>query len=290
MTPQLLKKGLQTAFFEGFDSVSPVWPELAMRVPSTGPSEDYAWVSGLPRMREMRGERIPKKLKDYGFTLVNKEYEASVEVPQKDIDDDQTGKFLPIVRGIGESAREYPDELLFTSLIPNGFTNLAYDGQYFFDTDHQDGASGVQSNKLTLALTADNFNIARVRLLSFKDDVGRPVNRRQELRLMVPLDLLSVAESIVEDRTLSTGGDNPNYQKAKIIVNPWATDTNDWFLFNVAGVTKPFVVQERDFEPFDSLEKGSETRFMRRVNYYGTYWRGNAGYGLWQKAIGSQVA
>lgn len=285
----IFTKGLQTAFFEAFDAAQPVYPDLAMVVNSSAASEDYAWLGGLPGMRKMRGERIPKKLRESSYTLVNEEYEASVTVKTADIKDDQTGKYLPLVRSIGEQARLYPDELIFT-LLANGFTSLAYDGQYFFDTDHSEGASGTQSNKLTVALTADNFATARARLMSFKDDQGRPVNRQQDLRLIVPVDLLATAESIVDVRTLSAGGDNPNYQKAKIIVNPYATDANDWFLVNVAGQVKPFVVQEREFIPFESLEDGSEQNFMRKQNYYGTYWRGNAGYALWQKAVGSQVA
>lgn len=284
----IFTKGLQTAFFEAFDSATPVWPEIAMDVKSTAASEDYAWLGGLPGMRKMRGERIPKKLLEHSYTLVNEEFEASVTVKTADIKDDQTGKYMPLVRSIGEQARLYPDELIFT-LLHNGFTSLAYDGQYFFDTDHSEGSSGTQSNKGTAALDATSFSAARAALMSFKDDQGRPVNRSLDLRLIVPAGLLATAEALVETATLATGGANPNYGKAKIIVDPFATDTNDWYLVNVGGVVKPFIVQEREFIPFESLEDGSEQNFMRKQNYYGTYWRGNAGYALWQRAYGSQV-
>ena len=288
----IFTKGLQTAFFEAFDGATPLSTELSMQVNSSAASEDYAWLGSLPGLRKMRGERIPKKLAQYTYTLKNEEYEASVEVKTIDIKTDQTGKYGPLVRSIGEQAKLFPDELILGNLLPNGFTNLCYDGQYFFDTDHQEGASGVQSNKGTAALAVDGvaFNAARTALMSFKNDMGRPVNLQMDLRLVIPASLLSVAEALVETSTLAAGGANPNYGKAKIVVNPWATDQTDWFLINVAGQVKPFVTQELEFVPFESLEGGSETNFMRKVNYYGTYWVGNAGYGLWQRAYGAQVA
>lgn len=282
-------KGLQTAFFETFDATQTIWPDIAMEVQSTTDQEEYGWLGALPAMREMHGERIPKRLADYDYTLKNKEFEASVAVRRADLKDDQTGKYGPMVRAIAERAKQYPDKLIMSDLLPNGFTNLAYDGQYFFDTDHASGDSGSQSNKGTSALDATSFAAARAALMSFKDDAGEPVNRVLDLRLIVPAGLVATAESLVEAQTLSTGGVNTNYGKAKVVLNAWATDSNDWFLINVAGVVKPFVVQQREFIPFESLEDGSETDFMRKEQYFGTYWRGNAGYGLWQRAYGAHV-
>lgn len=86
------------------------------------------------------------------YTIVNEEYEASIEVKHADIKDDQTGFGHAGIqaKSIGESAKAFPDELSFETLLPNGTTELAYDGQYFFDTDHPVGETGAtQSNKLT---------------------------------------------------------------------------------------------------------------------------------------------
>lgn len=286
-----LTKGLLTNFFEGFDGAEAQWDEVATKVPSTAASEDYGWFGSIPRMREMEGERVPQKLLDYDYTLKNKEFEASIEVKHSDLKDDQTGKYGPLVKSIGESAKLYPDELIFGSLLPNGFTNLAYDGQYFFDTDHPVGNTGSSNdNKLTSALDATSFNSARAKLLKMKDDFGRPVNQRLDLVLVIPVDLLSTAEGIIEAEFLASGATNTNYKKARIVASPWLTDTNNWYLLNVAGVIKPFVVQEREFIPFEALEEGSESNWWRKKNYYGTYWRGNAGYALYQKAVGALVA
>ncbi len=288
----VLAKGLLTNFFEGYNNTVTYWQEVATKVPSTARSENYAWIGSIPRMRKMRGERIPKKLLEHTYTIVNEEYEASIEVKHADIKDDQTGQYGIQAKSIGESAKAFPDELIFETLLPEGTTELGYDGQYFFDTDHPVGNTGAtQSNKFTTALSAASFNTARGMLRRMKDDSGRPsINRNMDLLLVVPPELENTAETILEAERDASGATNTNKGKARILVVDWLSDTNNWYLLNVAGVIKPFVLQEREFIPFEALEEGSEPNFMRKKNYYGTYWRGNAGYGLYQKAVASIVA
>lgn len=288
----LLTKGLLTNFFEGFNAAETSWDKVATKVPSTARSETYGWLGSVPRLREMKGERVPKKLLEYSYTLVNKEFEASIEVDHADLKDDQTGQYGVLARSIGEAAKTYPDELIFTDLLPNGFTQLAYDGQYFFDTDHPVGETGTtQSNRGTSALDATSFAAARTALRKMQDDYGRPtLNTNMDLLLVVPPDLENTALTIIEAQFLASGANNTLYNAARILVAPWLSDTNNWYLLNTAGTIKPFIVQEREFIPFESLEDGTEPNFMRKKNYYGTYWRGNAGYGLYQKAFGSIVA
>ena len=288
----VLAKGLLTNFFEGYNSVETHWQDVATKVPSTARSENYAWIGSIPRLRKMRGERIPKKLLEHTYTITNEEYEASIEVNHADIKDDQTGQYGIQAKSIGESAKAFPDELVFETLLPGGFTSLCYDGQYFFDTDHPIGETGVtQSNKITSALDATSFQTARTMLRKMKDDFGRPtMNRNMDLLIVVPADLEATAETIFEALINANGSTNTLKGKARILVADWLSDTNNWYLLNVSGIIKPFVVQEREFIPFEALEEGSESNFMRKKNYYGTYWRGNAGYGLYQKAVGALVA
>lgn len=290
MQDTLLAKGLLTNFYEGFDGATPQVDQIAMRVPSTSRSETYAWLGSLPRMRKMEGERIPEKLKTYSYSLVNEEYESSIEVKRADIKDDQTGQYGPLARSIGESARLYADERVFGTLLPNGFTELCYDGQYFFDTDHPLADGTTQSNKLALDLDATNFATAVKMLEQMKDDKGRPFNKQLDLLLVVGAGNRSTAEALIDLQYTTGGMSNINYKKAKLLVNPWISDDDSWFLINTAGVVKPFVVQEREFIPFEALEDDSEKAFWNKKYFYGTYWRGNFGYGLYQKIIGSTGA
>jgi phage major head subunit gpT-like protein len=117
---------------------------IAMMVPSEGRSVDYKFLGDFPMMREWVGERVIKDLSAFHYELVNKDYEATVEVDRNDIQDDQIGVYTPMIQGLGQAAKVHPDVLIF-ALLKLGFSTICYDGQYFFDTDHPVG-SGVVSN------------------------------------------------------------------------------------------------------------------------------------------------
>ena len=288
---EILQQSILTNFFESYEATTPVADQIATRVQSKGASEDYGWIGQVPGLRKMLGERVPEELKAYKYSLPNEEYEASVKVLRKDIKDDATGKYLVQAQSIGESVKEYPDEVIFGTLLPAGATTLCYDGQYFFDTDHPIGDTGaVQSNKLTLSLTADNFATARLTLRKLQGDKGKLVNKTLDLKLVVPVELEATARQIVEQEKVVVGGvgvDNPNYKGAEVVVSPELTSATNWYLINAHGAVKAFIIQEREFIPFEALAEGSEKAFWNKVFYYGTYWRGAFGYGLYHKAVGS---
>lgn len=56
----LLTKGLLTNFFEGYNAAETNWDKVATKVPSTARSETYGWLGSVPRLREMKGERVPR--------------------------------------------------------------------------------------------------------------------------------------------------------------------------------------------------------------------------------------
>jgi phage major head subunit gpT-like protein len=285
-----LQKGILTSFFTGWDQANPQWDRVATKVPSTARQETYAFLGSLPRMRKQRGERIPQKLKDYGYTLVNEEFEASIEVQRADLKDDQTGKFAPLAQSIGQSARMYPDEQIFGNLLPAGFASLCYDGQYFFDTDHPIGDTGlIQSNTLSGALTSANYQTARSMLRRMQDDFGTPINQNASLLLVIPPELEATANNILKAEYLASGATNTDYNTADVLVSPWLTSATHWYLFDTSGIILPFIVQEREFIPIEALEDNSESSWWRKTWYYGTYWRGNFGYGLYQKVVGSSA-
>jgi phage major head subunit gpT-like protein len=136
--------GFKAAFNTGFRSVEPKWQRVATLVPSSTKEEHYAWIGQFPKLREWIGDRHIKGLAASDYRIKNKKYEATVEVPRDDLDDDTYGVFAPMFQEMGHAAAVHPDELIF-ALLKNGFAELAYDGQYFFDTDHPVGA-GVVSN------------------------------------------------------------------------------------------------------------------------------------------------
>lgn len=136
--------GFKAAFNTGFRGVTPLWSQVATLVPSSTSQEHYAWLGQFPKLREWIGDRQIKGMSAFDYTIKNKEWESTINVLKKAIEDDQFGIYGPLFLEMGDAAAKHPDELIF-ALLQAGFTTPCYDGQYMFDTDHPVG-DGVVSN------------------------------------------------------------------------------------------------------------------------------------------------
>jgi len=138
-------KTFSTIFNQAFDSAPSQWPLVAMEAPSVGRSVDYKWLGDFPMMQEWVGDRVIKDLSAFKYEITNKDYEATVEVDRNDIQDDQIGVYTPMIQGLGAAARQHPDLLVF-ALLKAGFTTECFDGQYFFDDDHEVAGASVSND------------------------------------------------------------------------------------------------------------------------------------------------
>ena len=296
--PRLLEAGLKTVFFEAYDAAVGDWERIATVVPSEQDSETYAWLGSVPRMREFKDERLPAGLLEHGYTIKNKTWEASMAVDRAAIEDDLYGQIKLRVQGLAREAKRHVDELVF-ALLATGFASVCHDGQYFFDTDHSEGESGTQSNKGTAALAAASLQDAITAMMKFKGDKGKPLGIVPDL-LVVPPDLqwtaLELLNSTYYPELIAAGAGaqklsaNPLKGRLDLVVSPYLTDSNDWFLLATKWVVKPIIFQSRVPVEFAALEGTSENGFMRDQYLYGVRARYNVGLGLWQTGYGSQVA
>ena len=133
-------KSFNTVFNEAFDQAPSQWPLVAMEVPSQGRSVDYKWLGDFPTMREWLGDRVIKDLSGFHYELLNKDYEATIEVDRNDIEDDQIGVYSPMIRQMGMSAKSHPDILVW-ALLTAGWTTKCFDSKYFFAADHPVGTT-----------------------------------------------------------------------------------------------------------------------------------------------------
>lgn len=133
---ELAFKGFKTVYTDAYTSAPVDWPKIAMEVQSTARDETYGWLGQFPQFREwLGGERVVKDLEAHSFTIVNRKFESTVSANRDDFEDDRLGIYGPVFREMGHRARQHPEELIF-NLLGDGFTELCYDGQNFFDTDH----------------------------------------------------------------------------------------------------------------------------------------------------------
>ena len=130
-----LFRGYRTTYQNAFAAQTPMWGEIATEVPSTTSENTYSWLGAWPRMREWIGSRVYNNLATHRYSITNRKFESTVDVPRDKIEDDQYGVYTPLFKEMGQAAALHPDELTF-ELLGNAFDTECFDGQAFFDTDH----------------------------------------------------------------------------------------------------------------------------------------------------------
>ncbi len=138
----------KAAFQGAFATAEINWDKVATLIPSDTETNIYAFLGNFPKMREWLGDRAIKNMAVNSYSLANKTFESTVEVPRPKVADDTYGVFTPLMQEMGYTAATHPDEQVFGALAA-GASSPCYDGQYFFDTDHPvtvDGAATTKDN------------------------------------------------------------------------------------------------------------------------------------------------
>jgi phage major head subunit gpT-like protein len=274
---------------------------LSMLFESNQESETYKWLGMSPVMREWIGGRLAKGLRDNGVTIANKKFEATLEIPVDWMRRDKTGQILIRINEMAKRANNHWAQLLST-LILNGASQLCYDGQYYFDTDHSEGDSGVQSNSISYdvvtptAPTSSEMQSAILtavqKMYALFDDQGQPMNEdATDFTVMIPVQFLQAAGAALGTTVL---GNTSNLIQAvgslggfgvKLAVNPRLSSwTTKFAVFRDDGMISPFIRQEEYGVKVDAIAEGSELEFKEDVHQYGIKAMRNVGYGYWQKA------
>jgi phage major head subunit gpT-like protein len=267
-------------------------------------SETYKFLGMSPAMREWIGGRHAKGFRDNGITIVNKKFEATLEVLVDEIRRDKTGQVMMRVRELAQRTNAHWAKLI-SALIVGGEAALCYDGQYFFDTDHAEGDSGTQSNDITpAAVSATAPTTVEMEtgilqsieaILGFKDDQGEPMNEDAlEFNVMVPIPFMKSAaaaigsEIIVNATTSQTNriitlGQLGGF-KVALTVNPRLSWTTKLATFRTDCESKAIIRQEEEGVTVSAVAEGSELEFNEDKHHYGVKALRNVGYGLWQRA------
>lgn len=271
-------------------------------------SEEYAWLGQSPAMREWIGGRNAKGFRENGLTITNKHYEATLEILVKDLRREKSGQALLRIRELAQRTNAHWASLLST-LILGGLTGVCYDGQYFFDTDHEEGDSGAQDNDITVDISAmpatnhgtttapsvEEMQWAIVRgieaIVSFVDDQAEPMNENAtSFMAMVPISFMNVAmqavdtpQQVAASQTALTAAK----KKFNIEVVPntrLSSWTEAFAVFRTDSEVRALIRQEETAVSLKVKGYGSEFEFDNDAHQYGVdAWR-NVGYGYWQNA------
>lgn len=288
INPQTMR-GIYTAFNTIFNraltEVKPLYTEIATVVPSTTDSETYTWLGDIPGMREWVGDREIQNLTASDYTIRNKPFELTVGIDRDAVDDDRLGIYNVRIETLAQSAAMHPDDLVF-KLLAAGFTEKCFDGQPFFSNAHKIGDKTV-SNMSHDKLSLDAYIKARTAMMSLTNSKGRALSLIPD-KLVVPPALEKEARDILVSDFVN-GTRNTMQGTAKPVVIPQlAGHDSMWFLLCTSRPVKPLIYQQRKKAKFVSLTAESDPNvFMQKKFLYGADSRGNAGFGFWQMAFGS---
>ena len=272
-------------------------------------SEEYAWLGMTPAMREWVGGRNAKGFKENSITIINKHYEATIDILIRDLRRDKSGQAMVRINEMAQRANAHWASLLST-LILAGTSTTCYDGQFFFDTDHSEGDSGTQDNDISIdisALEAANHGSAATapsveelqicimraiqQIAGFVDDRGEPMNENaQSFLVMVPMVFMNSALQAV-DTPMQVGESQTALTAAKkkfsieVVPNVRLSDwTASFAVFRTDSNVKAFVRQEEQGVQLKVKGENSEYAFDNDAVQYGIdTWR-NVAYGYWQNA------
>lgn len=271
-------------------------------------SETYPFLGQVPTLREWIGGRQAKTLRGDQLTIENLHYEATIEFMLKDMRRDKTGQIQARINEFADRQLTHWASLLST-LIVNAESQVCYDGEYFFDTDHAEGSSGSQSNDITVDISAVpaathgsttmpskvemQWAILQgiMQILTLKDDQGEPMNEMaREFLVKVPPSLYPAAAAAIRDIFNAALPDNmdPNMLEGMTVRAAMNTRLSSWTdklaIFRTDSSIKPFIRQEETGMVVKVKDENSEFAFDNDAIQIGIDgWR-NAGFGRWQGA------
>lgn len=284
--------GLSTIFNNNFEAAPSQWSKIAMLVSSQTAANDYKWMANFPQMKKWIDEKNVKSLAAHSYAIENEDWEVTVEVNRNDIEDDNLGIYAPQAQMAAFSAKRLPDEIVF-GLVDGGFVNPCFDGEAFFSATHKVKKANVSNKgtkKLSIATYAAakaSYGDARIAMMKFKDDEGRPLHIKPNI-LLVPPALADTANALMTTDRLEDGKPNIYKGTCEVVVDSQLSNDDAWFLLDTTKPIKPFIYQERKKPVFvQQTDMASDDVFSRKKFKFGAEARAAGGYGFWQLAYGS---
>jgi phage major head subunit gpT-like protein len=299
----LLKATAKAAFWQSYEAYPSIMNGLVYPVTSDADQETYPWLAYAPGIREMTGGRVKRGVPELSFTIKNKKWENTVSVSYETRKFAKLNQVQAMLGNLGAKARAYPDKLT-SVLIQNGATAgyTCYDGQVFWYASHADTGAAyttAQSNVLTYAAatgtTWTDVEMANAilygisSLMGYKDGDGDPVFMDQSKKVLIQCapDIYARLASLTVMPTLTGGASNPALGRFEVVANPWLTavsTTDVFFMFNVSGAHKPFILQTAEAVSLED-DMGGDNDFNTKDVSFGSFAYYNVGYGDWRYGL-----
>lgn len=142
MDINLFTTTMRSEFLKGMQAVperEPPWKRFTLVLPSTARTENYAWMTPSPGISRYLGHRRYANLDQIKYSVPNLEFDGSISVSLRDVEDDQIGGYPIRFKELGQKANAFPGRWALTTLAA-GASTTCFDGSNFFNSTHNWGA------------------------------------------------------------------------------------------------------------------------------------------------------
>ena len=281
---RLFIPGLRGALFEGYGRYAPVFQKIFNILTSMRQYEEDFTMQGLTNfVSKTEGNVISYEdfLAGNRKTYTHSTFAKGVRITEEAVEDDLYGPMRKVGRALGIAARS-TIETRAALVLNSAFVTTDYtvgDGLALFSASHtrEDGGAVLSNTSTAAALSVSSLETALIDLRTELDGVGKRIELMPRA-LVIPPDLEYVAYQVLKSAYLpgsNVNDVNPLEGRLEVIVWPYLTDTNAWFIMCDYHDLKWFwrrqlhTRTEEDFNTGDMLFKG-RMRFSFGVNE----WRG----------------
>jgi phage major head subunit gpT-like protein len=134
---------MHTQFLQNMQSIATPAPvdNFVTDINSTQRIERYPWMYPPPRIARFMGKRRKAVLGQIRYDVENYEFDATITVPLRDLEDDQYGGYRIRMNQLMDDRTPFKARQILTTLA-NGASLTCFDGTNFFASSHNIGGAG----------------------------------------------------------------------------------------------------------------------------------------------------
>lgn len=288
--------GIQKWFGDSYDQWPTIWEKLVEVQSSDKAFEKFQGITGygLAGVKD-QGAGIPYRDKYQGFPreIINVFYGLGSTITYEMMRFDQYNLFEKIPSQLAESIRK-TEETIVANLLNNGFSTaatptLTADGLSLFNSAHLLVGDNSVTQRNTPATASDlsqtALEQAGIDTGNFVDDLNLPIMVTQKA-LIVPIESKYLAQKILKTEYEVDSANNTinpvssANQPIELIVSPWLTDTDAWFIKTsekeglvFTEVDKVMIDRDNDFDTKNlkfSAMRGFGVGAVNHLGWYGS--------------------
>ena len=266
------QKAAQTRAYE-----NELLPEdIAMAFVASGSATQHSWIEQLHGIHEWIGSRVLNNAKLGKLTVINRDFENTVQIGRNEIEDDNYGVYAPLIAMMGSDAENLWKKLCIEALLGNGEWA---DGNPFFCSGRVMGKSTF-TNAVTTALSKAAVESAIAAMRAWTLYGGEPGEVRADVLLVGP-SLEATAKQICEaDLVADNGTTVSNVSPAKALKvrvsqSLVGDHASEWYVMGDKNGVKPVGIQKRKLPELTRKDNATDDNvFMLNQILYGVHARG----------------